>query len=349
MATFTGVVHYDPQRRRSLTAMTGWRSAWASDGLNTPGVKASRYDLYDEIGDDELESRWAEALPGERLHRRFAYGICGVSPVTGWWAVLYKQRQQVDALMAHGSDARAAAALAWPALAIGLDQAGVEKLWPALSVRQGPSPDERRWLNDPPLFTPTALVHRMLAAGIAPITMMTSNLALIDRRAATFDGVPWFGFTRDSGTAKTIVVEVSASGHARRLGPLNRSLDQMVARSWGAFPASAARLAAQGVCLPGVFNRLADQVAVLGAALGVAAPNLRRTRLPAAAVEALLSSKLARPAFVAAGGSARALIADAGSVADGDALPGAASLADRLLAKAVNVPAELDLGAGELG
>ena len=200
MATFTGVIHYDPQRRRSLTAVTGWRSAWASDGLNTPGQKASRYDLYDEIGDDELEARWMAALPDERLHRRFAYGICGVSPVTGWWAVLYKQRQQVDAL--------------WlTAVTPGRPRRSPGRLWPSASTEPvsrssgqrsasagGHAPDERRWLNDPPLYTPTALVHRMLAAGIAPITMMTSNLELIDRRAVTFDGVPWFGFTASSRT-----------------------------------------------------------------------------------------------------------------------------------------------------
>jgi len=333
MATFTGVIHYDPQRRRSLTAVTGWRSAWASDGLNTPGQKASRYDLYDEIGDDELEARWIQALPGERLHRRFAYGICGVSPVTGWWAVLYKQRQQVDALLGHGSDARAAEVLAWPALAIGLDQAGVEKLWPALGLREGSAPDERRWLNDPPLYTPTALVHQMLAAGVAPITMMTSNLELIDRRAVTFDGVPWFGFHCESSTGEIIVVEVSASGHARPIGPLHQSIDQVVARSWGA-PSSAVRLRLHGTRLPACFDRLEERVDVLTSALMDGARDLRVVRLPASAVEALVGSSSAYAGFLPSGES-KMLVAEAARHA-GDVSQRAGALADRLLAKPVN-------------
>lgn len=336
MATFTGIIHYDPQRRRSLTAVTGWRSAWASDGLNTPGQKASRYDLYDEIGDDELGARWMAALPDERLHRRFAYGICGVSPVTGWWAVLYKQRQQVDALLAHGSDARAAEVLAWPALAIGLDQAGVDKLWPALGLREGPAPDKRRWLNDTPLYTPTALVHRMLSAGVAPITMMTSNLELIDRRAVTFDGVAWFGFHRDAA-GRTIAVEVSASGLACRIGPLERSTDQIVSRSWGATPSSAARLRLHGVRLPGAFDRLEEQVAVLASAFGDAALDLATVRLPAPAVEALVSSTSNHAGFVASRQS-QVLVSRAGKLAGGDVALLPAALADRLLAKPVNTP-----------
>lgn len=337
MATFTGIIHYDPQRRRSLTAVTAWRSAWASDGLNTPGEKASRYDLYDEIGDDELEARWIAALPDERLQRRFAYGICGVSPVTGWWAVLYKQRQQVDALLAHGSDARAAEVLVWPALAIGLDQAGVEKLWPALGLRQGPTPDERRWLNDPPLYTPTALVHRMLAAGIAPITMMTSNLELIDRRAVTFDGVPWFGFYRESSTGRTIVVEVSASGHARGMGPLERSIDQIVDRSWGATPSSAARLRLRGVLLPGAFDRLEARVAVFASAVGDAALDLGGVRLPAPAVEALVGSASDHVGFVPSR-PRQAFVGRWAKHVDSETGPLPARLTDRLLAKPVNTP-----------
>lgn len=342
MATFTGVIHYDPQRRRSLTAVTGWRSAWASDGLNTPGQKASRYDLYDEIGDDELEARWIAALPDERLHRRFAYGICGVSPVTGWWAVLYKQRQQVDALLAHGSDARAAEVLAWPALAIGLDQAGIETLWPALGLRQGSAPDERRWLNDPPLYTPTALVHRMLAAGVAPITMMTSNLELIDRRAATFDGVAWFGFALDDRMAGAIVVAVSASGHARLLGRLHESIDQILLRSWGPTPSDAARLHAQGVCLPRMFTSLRPRLAVLTAALGDVAGDLVRHRLPAPVVEAVMSSTLAHVPLMASPPSAKKLVSEAGSGEDSHAWSGPASLGDRLLAKPVNISVRPD-------
>lgn len=338
MATFTGIIHYDPQRRRSLTAVTGWRSAWASDGLNTPGQKASRYDLYDEIGDDELEARWMAALPEERLHRRFAYGICGVSPVTGWWAVLYKQRRQVDALLAHGSDARAAEALAWPALAIGLDQAGVEKLWPALGLRQEPAPDKRRWINDPPLFTPTALVHRMLAAGVAPITMMTSNLELIDRRAVTFEGVPWFGFHRDSSTGQTIVVEVSASGHARRIGPIERSIDQIVVRSWGATPSNATRLRSNGMRLSGKFDRLEDQVLVLASDLNCAALDHGHVRLPAPGVEAVMSSTSASAAFVASRRSSQELVEEAAAAGSGGYLLQTGLLADRLLAKSVNSP-----------
>ena len=336
MATFTGVIHYDPQQRRSLTAVTGWRSAWASDGLNTPGHKASRYDLYDEIGDDELEARWIEALPDERLNRRFAYGICGVSPVTGWWAVLYKQREQLDALLAHGSDARAADVLAWPALAIGLDQAGVERLWPALGLRHGPAPDGRRWLNDPPLYTPTALVHRMLAAGVAPITMMTSNLELIDRRAVTFDGVAWFGFHRESSTGRTIVVEVSGSGHAYRIGPLECSIEPIVGRCWGATPASADRLRLLGIRLPGMLDRLEAQVALLGSALNHAAIDLRSVRLPASAVEAGISSTSAHLAFLVSGGLSQEFIKEVSRTGSGS--PDKSSPVLRLLAKSVNSP-----------
>lgn len=338
MATFTGVIHYDPQRRRSLTAVTGWRSAWASDGLNTPGPNASRYDLYDEIGDDELEARWMSALPDERLNHRFAYGVCGVSPVTGWWAVLYKQRRQVDALLAHGGDARAADALAWPALAIGLDQAGVERLWPALGLRQGPAPDERRWLNDPPLYTPTALVHRMLAAGVAPITMMTSNLELIDRRAVTFDGVPWFGFHRESSTGLTIVIEASASGHARRLGVLDDAFDQIMLRSWGATSSSVAGMRLLGIELPAAFDRLEARVSGLVAGVTNAACRGVAFRLPAPAVDAMMSTGSMQGVVVPSPPSAQAFMIKAERLADQEALPTVASPADRLLAKPPNLP-----------
>lgn len=338
MATFTGVIHYDPQQRRSLTAVTRWRSAWASDGLNTPGQNTSRYDLYDEIGDDELEARWMEALPDERLHRRFAYGICGVSPVAGWWAVLYKQRRQVDALLAHGSDARAAEALAWPALAIGLDQAGVEKLWPALGLRRGSAPDERRWLNDPPLYTPTALVHRMLAAGVAPITMMTSNLELIDRRAVTFDGVPWFGFHCESSTGQTIVVEVSASGHARRLGVLDEALDQIMLRSWGAASSSVAGMRLLGIELPASFDRVEARVARLVARVTDAACRRGDVRLPASAVDGMMSTGSMRGVFVPSVPSTQMFMKGAERLADREPLPTVAAPADRLLAKPPNVP-----------
>jgi hypothetical protein len=107
----------------------------------------------------------------------------------------------------------------------------------------------------------------MLAIGVAPITMMTSNLALIDRRTVTFDGIPWFGFHQDKASGSSIVVEVSAAGHARRLGPLDQAINQIVERCWGVSPTTATGLRARGMVLPAAFDRLEAQTAALASDL----------------------------------------------------------------------------------
>lgn len=317
MATFTGVLHYDPVRKRSLTAVAGWRTRLASDGLAIPGSRGSRYDLYDDIGDDELEHRWREALPNEGLHRRFVYGLYGVSPEHGWWAVVYRQRRQLESLMAFGSDLAGGRAVSWPAMSLGLDPPALRRRWPALATHVSGS-GASRWLVDPTMHTPSALVHRLLAVGVVPITMMTSNLALIDRRASTFGGVPWFAFAADDRGRRPVTVEVTAAGEARRLGPAAVGYQQIIDRCWGLSIPVVRRMRLRGVHLPESPEDTASVVLNVGRSLDLLARHLDQVAIASPSVEDALTGCCPDLRPVPLGGPARRVIVGASAMHDGE-------------------------------
>lgn len=249
-ATFVGIAHYVPGNA-SLTAV-GWRSQLASDGLRSPGGPESTADFEEPDG---IEDRWRFAYSSSLLDRRIGYGLYGVR-ANGYWAIICNTKRQVDALLAHGADARAADALAWPVLAVGLDLAAVQRRWPALTLlRKAPS---TRVTTSSPLFTPTALVHRLVDIGFAPITPLTANLTLISRQSMTFDGVPWFAFTHDRQSGSLVVSEVSTAGVARRLGCYPAVHDAIVERCWGTSGGTVAQGRQRGVVYPSSIDRTAS-------------------------------------------------------------------------------------------
>ena len=131
-ATFVGVAHY-AKTGPSLTSV-GWNSSLASDGLRIPGGIQG---TFEDFTPGNIEPLWQAAFPPGTLRGRIGYGLYGVSG-SGYWAVIYRRHRQLEALMAHGADARAAKALSWPTLALGLSVAGLKQRWPALSLLDAP-------------------------------------------------------------------------------------------------------------------------------------------------------------------------------------------------------------------
>lgn len=297
LATFAGVLHWDPRRKQSLTAVTSWRTRLASDGLAIPGTRASRYDLYDDTGDDELEHRWREALPEERLQHRFVYGLYGVSPEHGWWAVLYRRRDQLDSLMSLGTTLTGEGAVTWPATSVGLNHSALQRLWPALTRGQLTGTSLSRFVAEPILHTPTALVHRLLTLGVAPVTMMTSNLALLDRRVSTFDGVPWFAFRADDRQG-AVIAEVTAAGQVRRLHQLGSGFGLVAERCWGVTAAVARRLRLHGIRLPASLDGITQSSMALSRAVDGLGRYSELVVVPSPSIEDLLSSGATEPSSV---------------------------------------------------
>lgn len=275
------VAHY-ANRGPSLTTV-GWQSSQASDGLRIPGRTHGSGDDY-EVGN--IEALWRAAYPPGVLHRRIAYGLYGVAP-NGYWAVICASQRHVDLLQAHGTDARAAGALTWPFLAVGLTRSELVARWPALTQVAGPH--DTRHAIEVPLYTPTALVHRLVAVGIAPITPMTANLTLISRQSMVFDGVPWFAFHRDSDSDATVVAEVTAAGEARRLGLYPAVHDSIVERCWGVTTRIVEQRHRFNVVVPGSFEQLPRRGATLRDNLTRLGPSIDGARLAALDVETVLN------------------------------------------------------------
>jgi len=277
-ATFVGVAHYS-KTGPSLTSV-GWNSSLASDGLRIPGGVQG---TFEDFTPGSIEALWHAAFPPGTLRGRIGYGLYGVSG-SGYWAVIYSRHRQIEALMAHGADARAAGALTWPTLAVGLSVADMKRRWPALGFLDTPA--TTRCVVDPPLYTPTALVHRLLVLGIAPITPVTANLTLIGRQSMVFEGVPWFAFHRVSAPTPE-VVEVDVAGIARRLGSLGDVGDLILERCWGVTESGQNHLRSVGVVLPRSVDLRPDDYTSFRRRLGCVLA-MRSCRISAPEIESLL-------------------------------------------------------------
>ncbi|MGF1599261.1 MAG: hypothetical protein ACFCVK_20495 [Acidimicrobiales bacterium] len=297
----------------SLTTV-GWQSRQAVDGLRIPGRASTSTDDYEP---GNVEGIWQAAYPPGTLRRRIAFGLYGVS-LDGYWAVICASQRHLELLQAHGADARATGALAWPTLAVGLTRSQLASRWPALD--QTTSRATTQHAVDPPLYTPTALVHRLVAIGLAPITPMTANLSLISRQSMVFDGVPWFAFHRDQQSGTVLVAEVSAGGTARRLGPYPATHDQIVERCWGVTPQIIEQGNNQDVITPGSFVELPQHSHSLRDQLDRLGPSIDGHRVSALDIESLLNGDIADIPIHATPASARRLFASISSAGNGDQL-----------------------------
>lgn len=328
-ATFVGVAHYS-KTGPSLTSV-GWNSSLASDGLRIPGGVQG---IFEDFTPGNIEPLWHAAFPPGTLRGRIGYGLYGVSG-SGYWAVIYSRHRQLEALMAHGADARAAKALSWPTLALGLSVADMERRWPALSLLD--TRPTTRCMTDPPLYTPTALVHRLLVVGIAPITPMTANLNLISRQSMVFEGIPWFAFQENPNKRSTFVTEVDTAGFARRLGWYPAVHDQILSRCWGVATVGGGRGMA-GVMLPRSLDRVVGASQRIQVQLLRALLETRGYRISAAEVESVTFGDVTELSILGLTSQSADLLLAAGAAADGELL-GQVPDASRLVLMPPNGPA----------
>ncbi len=260
---FTGVAHLSP-KGQSLTERGGWRSSLVSDGLDLPWS----------------EREGIEVPAGAVV----THGLISASPSDGYWAVLYATHSQAQRLVTFGQDINSPGQTSWPTLTVGLEVPGLEARWPGL--RTAPiSPQARQWAQHP-LMTPTAIVHRLLAIGVAPASEITSKLSLLGRSTESLMGVGWFGFHRGP-SGQLFVSQVSAAGDATSLGRADSStLALMVERSWGISPQLAASLESRGVRLPASLDGFEEAVgSIEDEIMSNQFESLAGTRLPASSIE----------------------------------------------------------------